>query len=203
MQVRGDRKGSGLTSNYVALALCMHPWGCRISPQACVWCGGQWQKSGWQHAGMCITTRDGHESMYHGGAQLQGSRLTFCMHTTSEARAGCHCGIWVPMWGDKENMGVEGLRWVSVNAKTGRVKISVVKYVTVLQHCADLWFLQQKILGVFWRTIFWGLWWGHEWWNLGESVTSTRTIEFFTGKVCWSRLQSRALGTTLTLHGKC
>lgn len=163
--------------------------------------GGQWQNSGWQHTGACITTRDGHESMYHGGTQLQGSRLTFCIHTTSEARNGCHCGIWAPMRGGKGSMGVKGLRLVSANAKTDRVKISVVKYVVVLQHYAGLWFLQQKIWGVFCRTIFWGLWWGHEWWNLRESASCTTTIEVFTNKVCWGHLQSRALGTTLMLDG--
>lgn len=50
------------------------------------------------------------------------------------------------MKGGKGSMGLERIRLVSANAKTGRVKISVMKYVVTLQHCAGLWFLQQKLL---------------------------------------------------------
>lgn len=59
-----------------------------------------------------------------------------------------------------------------------------MKYIVVLQHCAGLWFLQHKVLESC-RPFFWGLWWGHEWWNLRESAASTRTIKVFTSKIYW------------------
>lgn len=45
-------------------------------------------------------------------------------------------------------MGVEGLRLVSANAKTGRVKISVVKYVVVLSTVLAFDFFSKKYGGL-------------------------------------------------------